>query len=340
MRSPHTVLRFAVMVQLVVLALALLGCTGGGGGGAIGKRKALVLGEAYPMSHSEAAKINFLQLVNNPSNDPAVGWTCDLSRDLLLSLNMDPTNTTHQELFDFIGRKRLGYRIVMANGQRGATLPIWNNALNSGMMPFAPQGLNNPAQRFADPPGLFPAVSVAGGVVENTTSYGPGVEFIDALPNGDAAQSWANQAVAAKFAEVLDEHRNYNIWDGRAYLRQAASNWHDGWNETNGYGRPSADKSIQRLLPEPPVQFTVTVSPDGSQVVFTWMNFAQKGFAGTVIARADGRVIYNGKGTRHVWTSDVAGSETFRYWSRDNSGQTSPIQSYQIRTVSGLTVPP
>lgn len=333
-------MRLVLIFGLAVLVLALQGCAGGGGGRRIGQRKALVIGQSHPGSHSEAAKINFLWLVNNPSNSPAVGWTCDLSYDLMASLKMNPTNATHEELFAAIRRKRLGYRIVMQNGARGVTLPFWTNALDSGVMPFAPQGNNNPGQRFDDPPGLFPGVSVAGGVVENTSSYGPGVEFIDALPNGDAAQSWANQAVAAKFAKVLDENRNYNIWDARAHLRQSASKWQEGWNERNGYGRPTADTDIIRLLPEPPVQFATRVSADGRQVLFTWRNFTQSRFRTTVIARGDGRIIYKGKGTRFVWNSDVNGSETFRYWSRDNAGQTSPIQSYQVRTVSGLSLPP
>jgi hypothetical protein len=322
---------------LLLLALILQGCAGGGGGRAIGQRKALVIGQSFPGSHAEGAKNNFLRLVNNPSNSPTVGWTCDFSHDVMLSLNLNPTNATFEQLFDAIRRKRLGYRIVMQNGARGATLPFWTNALDSGIMPFAPQGNNDPGMRFDDPPGLFPAVSVAGGITDNASSYGPGVEFIDALPNGDSAQSWANQAVAAKFAKILDDHRNFNIWDARAYLRQSASNWQAGWNERNGYGRPDPNQNIPRLFPEPPLQFTPTVTADGRQVIFTWRNFPQTRFTASVIARSDGRIIYRGRATRFVWNSDVNGTETFRYWSRDNSGRTSPIQSYQVRTVSGLT---
>ena len=36
---------------------------------------------------------------------------------------------------------------------------------------------------------------------------------------------------------MLDAHPNYNIWDAREHLRQAASFWATGWTETNGYGR-------------------------------------------------------------------------------------------------------
>ncbi len=277
-----------------------------------------------------------------PQQQSAVGWTCDLSYDLMGESQNEPHQCNPRGV---CSRRFDGNALVTASsgrtGRVASQLPFWTNAPGQRRLPFrSGKGTTTPGSRFGRPPGLFPGVSVAGGVVENTSSYGPGVEFIDALPNGDAAQSWANQAVAAKFAKVLDENRNYNIWDARAHLRQSASKWQEGWNERNGYGRPTTDTDIIRLLPEPPVQFATRVSADGRQVLFTWRNFTQSRFRTTVIARGDGRIIYKGKGTRFVWNSDVNGSETFRYWSRDNAGQTSPIQSYQVRTVSGLSLPP
>jgi hypothetical protein len=301
------------------------------------------MGRGFPItdpdgspSHAQKAKDNFLRLVNNPGNDPSKGWTCDLSYDVLVRLNLDPTNTPGETLFKELRRRRLGYRIVIQNNLLGALAYYWGAAVDNGVMPFAPQGNNDPNQRFPNGLGLYPAVSVAGGVTQNQSSYGPGVEFIDALPNGDAAQSWASQVVAAKFAAILDQHRRYNIWDGRAHLRQTASNWAAGWNERDGYGRPATTSLSGGLQPEPPVEFTTSASADGRQVTFTWKNFLQSGFNSTVIAKGDGAVIYRGRGTRYVWKSDVSGSETFTYWSRNASGKTSRIESYQTRTVTGL----
>ncbi len=167
------------------------------------QRKALVLGSANRapgagMTHAEGAKVNFLKLVGNPANDPKKGWTCDMSWDLMRSLGMNPTNTPIEELFDYIGRHQLGYRIVINNGAGGYAMRFWGRALDNGMMPFAPQGNNTAGFRFEATPGLHAAISVAGGSRMNTSSYGPAVELIDALPVWashsnfeDAAQSWA-----------------------------------------------------------------------------------------------------------------------------------------------------
>lgn len=343
MKTPRNSRReFIVVTAAVLLALAVTGCQTSGSARASQKR-ALVMGRGSPItdpdgspSHAQKAKDVFLRLVNNQANDPAKGWTCDLSYDVLVRLNLDPTNTPPDTLFKELRRRRLGYRIVIQNQALGATAWYWAAAVDNGLMPFAPQGNNDPGQRFPYGLGLYPAVSVAGGVTQNQSSYGPGVEFIDALPSGDAAQSWANQVVAAKFATLLDQHRRYNIWDARAHLRQSASNWAAGWNERDGYGRPLTTSLSTSLLPQPPVEFTTSVSSDGRKVTFTWKNFLQSGFNSTVIARGDGRIIYRGRGTTYVWNSDVDGSETFTYWSRNAAGRTSRLESYQTRTVTGL----
>lgn len=311
-------------------------------------RKALVLGSARRLpgegpTHPEGAKMNFLKLVGNPGNDPRKGWTCDLSWDLMLSLGMDPTNTPPETLFKYIGQHRLGYRIVINNGASGHALPFWGWAVDNGMMPFAPQGYNAIGVRLADSIGIKTAISVAGGSTENLTTYGPSVEVFDALPIWasyanfeDAVQSWANQAVAAKFARILDAHPNYNIWDARQHLRQAASFWTNGWSETNGYGRVNENAVVGKLLPGPPVEFYARKSRNRHQVIFTWRNFLQSDFAATVIARKDGRLVYEGRGTNFVWTSDVDGDETFLYWSKNRAGEKSRMESYQTRTVTGL----
>jgi hypothetical protein len=256
---------------------------------------------------------------------------------------MDPTNTPVTKLFEHIGKNRLGYRIVIQNLAAAAKFDYMAVALENGMMPFAPQGDNNPSMRYDEPPGLKAAVAIAGGARNNTSSYGPGVEFIDALPRRlssgggeDAAQSWANQVVAAKFARILDEHPEYNIWDARQHLRQTGSSWQEGWNEKIGYGRPDLAVKVERLLPGAPLEFRFRKSSAGHFVTFDWRNFPQSDWAGTVITRRDGRVIYDGTGTNFVWASDVDGDESFTYFSKNKRGERSRTEIYQIREATGL----
>ncbi len=309
------------------------------------QRKALVMGYGGPTSpHVQSAKYFFLASVGNPSNDPAKGWTCDFSWDAMRQLGLDPKTTPEEVLFEQIERRQLGYRIAMVAGPFSVTLDYWGAALDHGIMPFAAQGNNNPGQRMPDDIGLRGAVGVAGGSFTNLTSYGPSVEFIDALARGvsspdyeEAVQSFSNQRVAARFAKILDAHPEYNIWDARQHLRQSATFWDSGWTETNGYGRPREEAPVGKLLPGPPVDFQVVKSRDHHRVAFTWRNFAQTGFAGTVIARASGQVIYEGTGTNFVWPAESEGDETFLYWSRNRAGEKSRLESYQRRTVKGLT---
>lgn len=351
-RSRHSNGKLGWLLAGAMLA-AVTAMTGGlaaGAEAAANQRKALVIGRGDPyrepnggMTHPQGAKSNFLKLVGNPSNDPAKGWTADLSWDLLTKLGMDPVNTPVETLFNYIGQHHLGYRIVIQNSALGSQASFWSVALDNGMMPFAPQGNNTPGLRIDCAPGFGPAVAVGGGVEANAYSYGPSLEFFDALPVWashanfeDAAQSWANQAVAAKFAKVLDAHPDYNIYDARQFLRQSASYWSRGWTETNGYGRPNENARIAKLLPGPPLEFRTAMSEDHRHVTFSWRNFLQHDFAATVLARQDGGVIYEGAGTNFTWTSDVDGEATFVYWSKNTAGDTSRIESFQRRRVSGL----
>jgi hypothetical protein len=282
------------------------------------------------------ARLTFLRCVGNPDNDPAKGWTCDFSEDLMRRFGMNLTNTSPEALFNYLGQHQLGYRIAIVCGPEGNAASFWGSAVDNGIMPFAPQGDNNPRRRVDDPIGLRTAVGVAGGITYNLSSYGPGVEFVDYGSVQDYAQSWACQGTAARFAHILESHPNYNIWDAREHLRQAASFWTSGWNETNGYGVVSEQASVSHLLPAPPVEFSVIKTRDNHQVNFSWRNFLQAGFAGVVIARKDGRVVYEGSGTNFTWTTDHDGTETFLYWSRNAAGEKSRMESYQTRTVTGL----
>lgn len=312
-------------------------------------RKALVLGKASnaAATHAQLAKNNFLKLVKNPKNKPSKGWTCDLSWDVMQELGMDPATTRMEELFQVIGEKNLGYRIVMQNTASGQKRRFWSAAVENGIMPFAPHGNNTLNLRIADAVGIGPCVSVAGGSKYTLNTHGPSLEFFDALPIWashsdfeDAAQSWANQNVAAKFAKILDAHPEYNIWDARTHLRQSASHWETGWTEKNGYGRPNAETPVGKLLPAPPVQFRTKISRDGRQVQFTWQNFLMSDFAATVITSKDGKELYRGSGTNFLWTSDVKGQATFLYWSENKAGDRSRMESYQERTVLGLSKGP
>jgi hypothetical protein len=306
-------------------------------------RKALAMGIGAPLSpDAEAVKRHFLQSVGNPKNDPTKGWTCEFTWDLMRRFGKDPQKTSDRDFFSYVQKHAPGYRIAIGSGPFGASADCWEAAVDSGIMPFAPHGNNN-SQRFPEGLGLQAAIAVAGGTTRNLNSYGPGLEFIDALALGVgsttheiAVQSYANQRTASRFAKLLDTHPEYNIWDARQHLRQSASNWSTGWNETNGYGRPNENALIGPLEPGPPVAFKVERSRDRHSVKFTWRNFLQTGFEATVIARKDGRIIYDGTGRSFTWTSDVTGDETFTYWSRNKSGKTSRIESYQRRLVSGL----
>jgi hypothetical protein len=346
---------------MAYLTLTILGClltahtvlagTAAGRATASSQRKAIMMGKTAPpgvtdpaTTHAQRARMTFLRLVGNLKNDPAKGWTCDMEWELEVRLGMNPTNTSAETLFNYIGQHRLGYRIAMICGPMGQTAGYWRCAVDNGIMPFAPHYNNNSGLRFDDPNGIRPAVSVAGGCTVNLTSFGQSLEFIEAVPDWsdpptyeDTAQSWANQGLAAKFARVLDAHPNYNIWDARQHLRQAASYWSTGWTETNGYGRVNEKTVVGKLLPGPPVEFQAARSRDRHKVVFAWHNFLQSDFAATVIARRDGRIIYAGAGTNFIWTGDVDGDETFTYWSKNRAGEKSRIESYQTRTVTGLS---
>ncbi len=270
-----------------------------------------------------------------------------MSEDAMLRVGLNPTNASLEALFEQLGRRRLGYRIAMNNGPGGHAAAYWGCAVDNGIMPFAPHWSNTPGSRVDDPIGIRAAVCVAGGSTTNLTSYGPSLEFIEAVPSADSnpllestAQSWVNQALAAKFGRLLDAHPRYNIWDARQHLRQAASFWATGWTETNGYGRVNERAIVGQLLPGPPVEFLVAKSRDRHRVLFSWRNFLQTDFAATVIARKDGRILYEGAGTNFVWSSDVNGDATFLYWSRNQAGQKSRMESYQTRTVTGLSCGP
>jgi hypothetical protein len=187
---------------------------------------------------------------------------------------------------------------------------------------------------------LKACVAVGGGIKESENTFGPALEFFDAVPSGfseDTAQSWANQMVAAKFAKILDRHPEYNIWDAREHLRQAASFWSSGWTERNGFGRVDVNARVGKLLPAPPLEFTARVARNGRQVLFSWRNFLMSDFAATVIARKDGRILYEGTGTNFTWTVDADGEDTFLFWSKNRAGEKSRMEPFQTRTVNGLS---
>ncbi|MDB6121749.1 MAG: hypothetical protein JWQ71_742 [Pedosphaera sp.] len=313
------------------------------------QRKALALGRGLPQTeagggptHPQSAKDNFLKLIGNPKNNSKKGWTCDLSYDLMLKLGMDPKTTSYEKLFEYIGRHHLGYRIVLLNMPAGQGAGFWGAAVDNGMMPFAPH-FNNSKTRYEDPVGIKAAVSVGGGAGANYYSYGPSLEFYDALPKWmsaqnyeDAAESWANQVVATKFTRILDAHPNYNIWDAREHMRQAGSRYAEGWTEQEGFGRVNESVTVTNLLPGAPVEFWAMKSTDNRRVKFTWRNFLQSDFASTVIARKDGRIIYEGADTNFTWVSDVDGEEIFKYWSKNRAGVVSRWETNNMRTIQGL----
>jgi hypothetical protein len=271
-----------------------------------------------------------------------------MSWDVMVRSGLNPTNTTAEDLFRYIGERKLGYRIVINNWPNGQDAPAWDVAVANGMMVFAAHFNNTPNYRFDDPIGIKSAVSVGGGgPAGNVLTYGQSLEFHDALPVGwhgnrdaeDPAQSWANQMVAAKFARVLDTHPEYSIWDARQHLRQAGNRWRNGWTEKEGYGWVDEKAVIGKLQPGAPLSFRAVVSRDRMHVNFSWQNFLMTDFAATVIAKANGQVIYQGTGSNFVWRTDTEGDVTFRYWSRNKAGERSRHESCHERRVSRLLLP-
>ncbi len=147
----------------------------------------------------------------------------------------------------------------------------------------------------------------------------------------------AAAVVAGKLAQILDANPHYNTWDARQHLRQSSSRYASGWAEDGGYGRPPAQPAkVAALDPAPPLEIQAVKSADGTSVTFTWQNFLQTSFAATIIQRNDGRQIYRGTGTNYVWRSDVAGAETFRFFSVDKTGRLSRPESYTVLPIAGL----
>jgi hypothetical protein len=181
-------------------------------------RRAIVIGRGEPFrdpdggkSHPQLAKEHFLKLVGNPDNDPAKGWTVELSWDLMLRHGFDPKTDCYEAFFNFIGRNHPEFRILIQNGPGGADAAAWGTAVDNGMIAFAPHGNNMVNLRIPDEVGIKACCSVAGGYSWRENSYGPGLEFFDAMPDNsphgeNAWQSWANQALAAKCARVFDMH--------------------------------------------------------------------------------------------------------------------------------------
>lgn len=311
---------------------------------------ALVLGRGEPFkdpgagpTHPELAKLNFLRLIDNPENDPSKGWTCQLSWDVAKQLKMDPEKTTYEELFDAIGNWKLDFKIVIYNTAQGQLATFWDKAIENGIMPISAHYDNSTGKYIPDSIGLRTCIGVGGGVKSNIYTYGPALEFYDALPGRfthssyeDPVQSWASQVVAAKFAKIMNAHPAYNIWDARQHMRQAASHWELGWTEKNGYGRVDPDKEIGELMPAPPVDFQTRVIENGNKVVFSWRNFAMSDFANTVVGLKGGGVLYRGKGNTFTWDSTIAGDAEVLFWSENTKGARSRMESYQTRVIPGL----
>ena len=220
----------------------------------------------------------------------------------------------------------------------------WDRAAAAGILVVVPNHSSlMPHARRLSPPRLFSAVTVGAGLTNSIRSFGPGLEFLDVPTGPGFTLGGSPQAeaavVAGKLAQIIDAQ--YNIWDTRQHLRQSSSNYPTGWVEDGGYGRPPAQLArIAVLDPAPPLEFQAVKSPDGHSVTLSWQNFLQSSFAETVIMRKDGRTIYHGTGTNFVWRSDVAGDETFRFFSRDKSGRLSRPESYTVVLVQGLVREP
>ena len=183
--------------------------------------------------------------------------------------------------------------------------------------------------------GPVPAMTVSSGYWNSPyaiTSYGPQIEFIDTIWDGDPyydyQQSFAHAATAARYARLKSLHPTWNVFDLRQELRQTCTYYDAGWTPDRGYGFPLVLNNIGDGFPEeatingksltdpnldltdldagPPIQPSALISPDGTQFIFRWYNFLQTYFASTVIT-VNGTVIYDGDGTSFAWTPTVSG---------------------------------
>jgi hypothetical protein len=218
----------------------------------------------------------------------------------------------------------------------------WDRAAAAGILVVVPHNssLKSHTRRLS-PPRLTSAVTVGAGITNAVRSFGPGLEFID-VPTGPGltleGEPQAEAAVVAgKLAQILDANPHYTIWDARQHLRQSASFYPTGWVENGGYGRPPAQPAkIAVLDPAPPLEIQAIKSANRTSVALSWQNFRQSSFAETVIKDKDGRAIYHGTGTSFVWRSDVAGDQTFHFFSRDKSGRLSRSEAHTILPVADL----
>src|SRR5262245_32705056 len=110
-------MRFGSFVRSpMVGAVLIVACASGVlAAPAAGQRKAIIMGSGNldpkvpPTTHAETAGRNFLRLVGNPENLPGNGWTLDFSLDLMARLGMNPTNTSMETLYEYLGKHNLGY---------------------------------------------------------------------------------------------------------------------------------------------------------------------------------------------------------------------------------------
>ena len=126
--------------------------------------------------------------------------------------------------------------------------PLWRRATDAGIAVVIPHSGLWPdswaVARQKQPVSLDAAITVGYGVTTNLLTFGPGLEFFDAAPaqknglNFNYDENASAAVLAAKLAEVMQAHPDYNLWDARQHLRQSASYYTSGWGETNGYGRP------------------------------------------------------------------------------------------------------
>ena len=185
-----------------------------------------------------------------------------------------------------------------------------------------------------------------------TESYGPNEEFFDGASPGDTAESWAFSATAAKYAKIKQSNPGWNVYDIRQYLRQASTYWTSGgqpvWREDGGFGYPQIANQFGMPTPfteanvtlpleaGPPMEIKYTVSADGKVVSFTWKNFLQTGFTGTMIKLNDSQTIYDGAQPSCTWNSTVTGNATFHFYTKLANGGLSRAEAYTVVTVPNL----
>jgi len=199
-------------------------------------------------------------------------------------------------------------------------------------------GSGNAHTEYTGLAGKVIAVTIGAGIlsaVQNGTGYGQGLWFWAREGYGTVGspESSYGNPVGAGALYTVKTALGCTWWEALMRCALTAGTW----DKYNGFGRIDTAAAIAFTGPVPPDLFngSQTVADDGQSVQFAWT----KGAAKTrIVTASDGQVIYEGTGSSLTWASTKYGTETFKFYGVDASGNVSADQSFTQATLSGLNV--